>query len=145
MSADDITGPRFTGRYAQGGLYFEDGVPTAIEQGIIGGGANEGDRVNNITYVGERANITRVVGNTETLIASVPARLIAIIAGKGATPSSGYVSVRDAFATGGASTPIMEPDATVDHDGHGVICANGITVQGSAAATDVSVLWRPLS
>lgn len=89
----------------------------------------------------EECNATRVVGLTETLITNAPARFMGFIFN---TTSSGTMSLRDAVATGGASTPKFLPDATRDVNSKAARFENGITAQGSAAGTDVTILWRPI-
>lgn len=90
---------------------------------------------------------TRVIGTTEVLVSNAPCHVAYVVANNGAVASTGYASLRDASAIGGGSTPKREVRATGGSDNsdeHGARYENGLTVQGSAAATDVTVLWRPL-
>lgn len=84
-------------------------------------------------------NETRVTGLTETLINNAPTLFGGFIFN---TTSAGTLSVRDAAAIGGGSTPKMIPDATRDVKLDGDKYLTGLTVQGSAAGTDVTVRWR---
>ena len=114
----------------------------AFEQGQIGGGEGEDDASTAITRVVGNWNLTRVIGNAETLISAVPCRFGGFVFN---TTSAGTVSLRDASATGGGSTPKIIADATRDVFTLGDRFPTGLTVQGSAAGTDVTVRWRPIA
>lgn len=123
-----------------------NGAGHTLEQGQIGGERNTTSSTNNYTVIKQECNVTRVTGVTETLISASPCYVLGVYANNGASASSGYASLRDASATGGASTPKVDVRATGGDcpDLKAVRFENGVTVQGSAAGTDVSVLWRPI-
>lgn len=132
------------GRKLVGGV---NGALYSMEQGQVGGERNTSSSTNNYDAVKQECNVTRVTGNTETLISASPCFVLGVYANNGASASTGYTSLRDASAIGGASTPKLDVRATGGDcpDLKATRFENGITVQGSAAGTDVSVLWRPIA
>ena len=113
-----------------------------LEAGQIGGERNTGSMSNNYDVTKEECNITRITGSTETLIASAPVFLMGVIYN---TTSSGTLTARDAAAISGGSAGKLVVDATRDIDTKATRFEIGLTVQGSAAGTDVSILWRPIA
>jgi len=130
-----------------GNLAGTDGAGHTFEQGQVGGERNTSSTTNNYDVVKQECNVTRVTGVTETLISASPCYVLGVYANNGASASTGYASLRDASATGGASTPKLDVRATGADapDFKATRFENGLTVQGSAAGTDVSVLWRPIA
>ena len=139
----DVTSPRFTGQYYINGVLYQDGMQVMIVGGgmpVIGDGGS-----NAHLDVKRRANAVRKTGNSEVLITNAPCYVMGYVANKGASASTGYFQLRNASATGGASTPIMEPDGTggVQSEWADLYFDTGLTWQGSAAGTDITIMWRP--
>lgn len=80
---------------------------------------------------------TRVTGATETLINATPGLVFSIVLNAGHT---GNIELRNASSTGGGSTPIFILDATATE--LGASFDTGITVKGSVAGSDFTILWR---
>jgi hypothetical protein len=119
----------------EGNLYVNLGTTLAGER-------NPGTPNEYQAFVPEAVLTRADIGTTETLITDAPALLVAVIPNAGHT---GNVSIRDAAAISGGSTPKLvldllpgEPCAV-----WGAKFANGITVDGSDAACDVTLIWRP--
>lgn len=126
---------------------FISGAMQVRETGQVGGERNTSSTTNNYDAVKQECQPTRVVGNTETLITNSPCFVLGYVANNGAVASSGYVDFHDANATGsGAGTIKMQARATGGDcpDLKALRFETGLTIQGSAAATDVTVFWRPI-
>lgn len=123
------------------------GAPWTLEQGQVGGERNTSSTSNNYDVIKQECNVTRVTGTTETVISASPCYLLGVYANNGASASSGYANLRDASTTGGASTPKIVVRATGGDcpDLKATRFENGLTTEGSAAGTDVSILWRPIA
>lgn len=134
-------------RDPQTGQEFEDGAGATTARGVHGGERNTASASNNYDAVKQECNATRIVGSTETLVTAAPAYFMGYYANKDATPSSGTAAIRDAAAISGASTPKHVVDATAGQCPplKDAVFQNGITVQGSAAATDITIQWRPVA
>lgn len=90
------------------------------------------------TGVDQSTIIQRVTGTTEVVVSLAPCSVFAIIENQGST---GHVSLRNAAAIGGGATPLI--DAGTDKDCKGAPFTAGLTVQGSEAGADFTVLARP--
>lgn len=82
------------------------------------------------------------IGTTETLITASPAVLIAVIPN---ALNAGNIEIRNAASTGGGATADfvldLSPGEPVDI---GAEMDAGITVDGTDAATDCTIIWAPL-
>ena len=111
---------------------------------IIAGERNEDSATLGYQVVRQEATATRAdIGTTETLITASPAHLLAVIPNTGHT---GDLEIRDAAAITGGSTPIFVLDLGPGEPAFlgGARFENGITVDGTDAACDVTILWRAI-
>ena len=92
--------------------------------------------------------MTRITGATEVLVITGACRLMAFFP---EAITLGTVTIRDAAAIGGASTPrhtaaigMLLPGIQLGGGDTGVVFANGITIQLSNGADAVNVVWNNL-
>lgn len=89
----------------------------------------------------ENFSYRRVTAATEVVISVDPVRLVGYYANLGST---GTATLRDAGAIGGASAGIVVVDATAhaNKDLFRTRTSTGLTYQGSAAGTDITVVFE---
>lgn len=82
----------------------------------------------------------RFTGTTETAVVAGPCYVQGIIAG---ATSAGTLTIRNAAAAGGGSTPIAVLDVATFavYPMWGAYFSNGVALDGSDAATDVTVIY----
>lgn len=82
----------------------------------------------------------RVTGTTETVVHAGRVKVFAVVDNQG----SGTVTLRDdAAADGGASVCVLTATGLSNLDG--VEFSTGLTAQGSAAGTDVTIVYQPVA
>ncbi len=109
-----------------------------------GGERNTDSETNSYDVVRQECNVTRLdIGTTETLVTGAPCHVLGII---GNDANSGYTDLIDAAATASGNTPKVRTNVADGGyvDLKGARFELGLSVDGEAAAHDVSILWRPI-